>query len=200
MATGQGCELNIFDISFQELLLDPYQDNFTLSSGSYLTGELAATGTSGNGENMNGNGNDFMQMSPRGEPSDLPHFDGSGGQSAPVIENAGDYHRFRSSVTHHDIPDTNNRHTHLDNGLTRRRSRAGQSELRRYLCPISSCSRNRTNSKRVLRSDNLGDHLRKVHKLTIPARTRIVSWMLTNSSLLREVDEQMQVLHGGSWQ
>jgi len=139
------------------------------------------------------------------EPPDLPGFGGNGGQSASIIENAGDYQQSRSPVTHYSSPHTNNRHIHFGNDLTGRRSRAGQtqsqSSLRRYPCPISSCSRNRTHSKRVLRSDNLGDHLRKVHRVAIPARTRIMSWIRTNEPLLRRVDErEMQVLHGGSLQ
>ncbi|KAF8419417.1 hypothetical protein EV426DRAFT_702637 [Tirmania nivea] len=205
MVTRQGTKLG--DISFEEPLVRPlhaYQDGVTFLSGSYQIGERTAGGTLSNGEHMNDNGNSSMRMCSWkysiGEPPGLPHFYGNGGPSALEIENAGGYHQSRSSVTHHSSPDTYNCHTHLGTNLTGGRPRTGQAQLqsspRRYLCPIPSCPRNRTNLKRVLRSDNLGDHLRKVHKLEIPARTRIVSWVLANSSLLREVDEQMQVLHG----
>jgi len=195
MGTGQGDELDICDITFQPL--GPYQGSITFPLGSHPTGELTTSGTSSNS---------VTQMSSWkyciGEAPDLPHFED---QSAPAIESTSDYHKSRSSATHHGSTDTNSHHPLPGNALTRGHSRGGhsqvQSSLRRYLCPIPSCSRNSTNSKRVLmRSDNLGDHLRKVHKLSIPARTRIGSWVLTNLSLLRDVDKRMQVLHGGSLQ
>lgn len=196
MSKEQGRELSSYDISFRGPLvqpLDPYQDNTMFSSSSY---QRTATSTLRN-ENMIGNYS-------IGEP---PYFDGSEAQSAPVIENASDYqhHQFRSSIMHHSSPDTDNCQSNYGgNDLAQGRCLAGQiqsqNSLRRYLCPISSCSRNRANSKRPLRSDNLGDHLRKVHKLWIPARTRVLSWILTNPSLLRDVDKKMQKLHGGSLQ
>ncbi|KAF8456569.1 hypothetical protein BGX38DRAFT_1161943 [Terfezia claveryi] len=207
MSKEQGRELSSYDISFRGPLvkpLDSYQDNIMFSSSSY---QRTATSTLRN-EDMNDNGSGDAQKGLGNysivEPPDLPHFDGSGAQSAPAIENASDYHHHqdRSSVTHHSNPYTHNCHTNRGNDLAQGRRQAGQRQsqnsLRRYLCPISSCSRNRANSKKVLRSDNLGDHLRKVHKLWIPARTRVVSWVLTNSSLLRDVDEKTQKLHGGS--
>ncbi|RPB21965.1 hypothetical protein L211DRAFT_353517 [Terfezia boudieri ATCC MYA-4762] len=208
MAIGQGSKLNVNNISSEELpirRLNHYQDNIMFSSAPSQTSEWTA-GTSNNDERMNSSGNGVMQMSlwkySIGEPPELPHFDGNGAQLGPTTEGAGDYHQSRSSVTHRGSPHTSKRHTHE---LARRRCLAGQtqsrSSLRQYPCPITSCSRNRANSKRVLRSDNLGDHLRKVHKVPIPARTRIISWILSNLPLLRKVDKhEIQVLHGGSLQ
>ena len=195
MATRQGNKFDIYNLSFQELLgrpLNPYQGNITFPPGYYQTGERTANTQN----NTTSNGNDVTQVSlwkySIGEPPDLPHLDGNEGQSTP-------------SVTHYDSPVTNNCHTHHGIGITPRRSRTKQTKsrgcLQRYPCPISSCSRNRANQKRFLRSDNLGDHLRKVHKVVIPPRTRIMSWVRTNLSLLGEIDKhEIQVLHGGSLQ
>ncbi|KAF8456573.1 hypothetical protein BGX38DRAFT_1257450 [Terfezia claveryi] len=169
-AIGQGSKLDINNISFEELPerpLNNYQDNIMFSPASSQTSEWTP-GTSNNGERMDSSGNGVMNLRKYsiGEPPELPHFDGNGAQSSPTTECAGDYHQSRSSVSQRGSPHMRERHTH---DLTRRRRLAGQTQsrgsLRQYPCPISSCSRNRTNSKRVLRSDNLGDHLRKDYKL-----------------------------------
>lgn len=60
-------------------------------------------------------------------------------------------------------------------------------------CPIQNCLRNRgENIQHFTRTDNLVQHLRKVHELVIPRRVRIRKWVACkkNSQALKEAEDR----------